>query len=146
MSNQPITRRTALRSLSAAGVFAATLGGFANKPSFANGVSPNPELEKTTERALNWLVKKQTRLGNWPHDTYPTAIASLAGTALICSGSTTTQGPYAKNIRRTVDYLVSKCRRNGLIGDPKRDNRYTCLLYTSPSPRDATLSRMPSSA
>ena len=25
-------------------------------------------------------------------------------------------------------------------------HRYTCLLYTSPSPRDATLSRMPSSA
>ena len=26
------------------------------------------------------------------------------------------------------------------------DQRLTCLLYTSPSPRDATLSRMPSSA
>ena len=26
------------------------------------------------------------------------------------------------------------------------DRFYTCLLYTSPSPRDATLSRMPSSA
>ena len=26
------------------------------------------------------------------------------------------------------------------------DNFHTCLLYTSPSPRDATLSRMPSSA
>ena len=26
------------------------------------------------------------------------------------------------------------------------DNLYSCLLYTSPSPRDATLSRMPSSA
>ena len=26
------------------------------------------------------------------------------------------------------------------------DISYTCLLYTSPSPRDATLSRMPSSA
>ena len=25
-------------------------------------------------------------------------------------------------------------------------NRHSCLLYTSPSPRDATLSRMPSSA
>ena len=25
-------------------------------------------------------------------------------------------------------------------------NIYDCLLYTSPSPRDATLSRMPSSA
>ena len=26
------------------------------------------------------------------------------------------------------------------------DLAFTCLLYTSPSPRDATLSRMPSSA
>ena len=29
---------------------------------------------------------------------------------------------------------------------PIRQKTYTCLLYTSPSPRDATLSRMPSSA
>ena len=32
---------------------------------------------------------------------------------------------------------------------PKKVNKYlneVCLLYTSPSPRDATLSRMPSSA
>ena len=28
----------------------------------------------------------------------------------------------------------------------RREQPYTCLLYTSPSPRDATLSRMPSSA
>ena len=31
-------------------------------------------------------------------------------------------------------------------GDPMLDLEKTCLLYTSPSPRDATLSRMPSSA
>ena len=29
---------------------------------------------------------------------------------------------------------------------PKNRKPYLCLLYTSPSPRDATLSRMPSSA
>ena len=29
---------------------------------------------------------------------------------------------------------------------PGFDGFYGCLLYTSPSPRDATLSRMPSSA
>ena len=52
-------------------------------------------------------------------------MTALAGTALICSGSTTTQGPYAKNIRRAVDYLITKCRPNGLMGDPMRDNRYT---------------------
>ena len=28
----------------------------------------------------------------------------------------------------------------------KQNEEKTCLLYTSPSPRDATLSRMPSSA
>ena len=28
----------------------------------------------------------------------------------------------------------------------KEDDLWDCLLYTSPSPRDATLSRMPSSA
>ena len=31
------------------------------------------------------------------------------------------------------------------INDPEREN-YICLLYTSPSPRDGLLSRMPSSA
>ena len=36
----------------------------------------------------------------------------------------------------------------GVLGDENRFSveNYTCLLYTSPSPRDATLSRMPSSA
>ena len=29
---------------------------------------------------------------------------------------------------------------------PQRESFYSCLLYTSPSPRDGLLSRMPSSA
>ena len=47
--------------------------------------------------------------------------------------------------------LVLKCimglipHDDGLIAFKGRDIT-TCLLYTSPSPRDATLSRMPSSA
>ena len=36
--------------------------------------------------------------------------------------------------------------RNELNGSTVTDNSSPCLLYTSPSPRDATLSRMPSSA
>ena len=35
------------------------------------------------------------------------------------------------------------CLKAHLVPKP---NTYSCLLYTSPSPRDATLSRMPSSA
>ena len=33
-----------------------------------------------------------------------------------------------------------------VIGQDVFENRITCLLYTSPSPRDGLLSRMPSSA
>jgi tRNA (guanine37-N1)-methyltransferase len=40
---------------------------------------------------------------------------SLAGMALICQGSTTMQGKYSKNLQRCVDYIVGKCRANGLL-------------------------------
>ena len=49
----------------------------------------------------------------------------------------------------TIKFLLElKDKRNVetvLIPD-KSQSRYTCLLYTSPSPRDRSLSRMPSSA
>ena len=35
---------------------------------------------------------------------------------------------------------------DGVVGDENTVEFSVCLLYTSPSPRDATLSRMPSSA
>ena len=47
--------------------------------------------------------------------------------------------------------IVSGGQVNGADGIAKKialeyEIDYNCLLYTSPSPRDATLSRMPSSA
>ena len=52
-------------------------------------------------------------------------MTALAGVALLSEGSTTTQGKYSKSIRLAVDYLLSRSRPNGLIGDPTRDDRYT---------------------
>ena len=57
----------------------------------------------------------------------------------------------AKNLLNSVDLSFNEI---DLSDDIKRNEFYkkigegvkTCLLYTSPSPRDATLSRMPSSA
>lgn len=77
------------------------------------------------EKGLQWVARTQSKIGRWTAGNYPTAMTALAGTALLCSGSTTTQGPYAKNIRRAVDYLSAQARDNGLIGDPVLDNRYT---------------------
>jgi hypothetical protein len=85
------------------------------------------DLERTVNRGLEWLAAHQSRMGHWntQGEHYPTSMTALAGIALLSQGSTTTQGKYASNIRRAVDYLVSRSRSNGLIGDPTRDDRYT---------------------
>ncbi len=86
----------------------------------------DPKWETAIKAGLDWVARTQSpTLGHWTAANYPTAMTALAGIALLCSGSTTTQGPYAKNIRRAVNYVVSKSRGNGLIGDPLTDNRYT---------------------
>ncbi len=94
-------------------------------PCCAFGSKRDPRWEKALHNGLRWVARTQSSIGHWNAGTYPTAMTALAGTALICSGSTTTQGPYARNIRRCVDYLMSRCRSNGLVGDPRTDNRYT---------------------
>ena len=121
-----LTRRSVLGSLGVLGGLAAF---HSMCPSNVLGTkaraSTNSRWEKSIEKGLTWLASQQSRIGSWPEKDYPVAISALAGIALICSGSTTTQGPYAKNIRSLVDFLMSKANKKGLIGDPKRDTRYT---------------------
>jgi hypothetical protein len=120
-----LTRRSALKTIAATSA-GCLLAGPAARPSLAG--KRDPRWERAIKRGLDWVAQTQSSIrGNWAAAAYPTAMAALAGTALICSGSTTTQGPYAKNIRRAVDYLLSKsmANANGLIGDPRTDNRYT---------------------
>ena len=53
-----------------------------------------------------------------------------------------------------IDLLHSVIKQQATISeskkftteDEKTEDKYDCLLYTSPSPRDGLLSRMPSSA
>jgi len=95
----------------------------------AIGAGPKEaDVRKAIDRGLDWLARNQSRVGHWQASQggrYPTAMTALAGTALLAEGSTTTQGRYAENIRRAVNYLISRSRSNGLIGDPTRDDRYT---------------------
>lgn len=95
--------------------------------SAARGEQSDAKVERLVAKGLDWLVRKQSRRGSWSANEgrYPTAMTALAGTAMLMEGSTTTQGRYAESIRQAVDYLVSRSRVNGLIGDPKTDDRYT---------------------
>ena len=50
---------------------------------------------------------------------------------------------FSSNIPQRDELLIERLLAAGVVSIGKTN---TCLLYTSPSPRDATLSRMPSSA
>ena len=52
--------------------------------------------------------------------------------------------PHALLLRLNSE--VSEGRRSRWVEEVIREKLEACLLYTSPSPRDAQLSRMPSSA
>ena len=96
-------------------------------PAGGTAAVKNADVDRAVNRGLEWLAATRRALGSWSanNERYPTSMTALSGIALLCEGSTTTQGKYAANIRRTVDYLVSRSRKNGLIGDPTRDDRYT---------------------
>ena len=49
-------------------------------------------------------------------------------------------------LRMPASVQIDDLIQSGMIGLLEAAKKYDCLLYTSPSPRDATLSRMPSSA
>ena len=48
--------------------------------------------------------------------------------------------------RKAYDWINKDLKNDAQMEKKKKSRNRTCLLYTSPSPRDATLSRMPSSA
>ena len=111
-ATQRCDRRRWLQSAMAAGALAWT----ANRCQANANISLAANAAKVREarwdsnihNGLEYLAKTQSSRGQWNTPPYPTAIAALAGTAMLCSGSTTTQGPYAKQIGRTTDFFAQQ--------------------------------------
>ena len=112
-----INRRTALATVG-------TLLLAGPTPVFARRQDPKVKLSVT--RALDYLVRDQKRQGYWEANggQYRVAMTALAGMAMLCEGSTTNRGKYAKSVRSAVDYLLDTSQPNGLIGYEK-DYHYT---------------------
>ena len=79
-------------------------------------------IERAIESGANYLANSQNRDGSWNNmggwGTYPTAMTAIAATGLLMTGSTSTQGPHAKAIRKAADFLVRVSQPNGLIATP----------------------------
>ena len=74
---------------------------------------------------------------------------SLADDKIIVLGSGITNGYDLSQFKANAsqDYVVDEINNQTVIYfAPDADGNSTCLLYTSPSPRDMRRSRMPSSA
>src|SRR5262245_13760502 len=81
---------------------------------------------KAVEKGLAWLKKAQSSDGSFSALTdgsaYPVSMAALAGMAMLATGSTTTRGPAADEIARTVRYVTSCARSNGIISGPNYES------------------------
>lgn len=107
---------SALCLLSAKPVEAAAPG-----PVLPEGVSR--DMVDSVDRGLTYLVNTQRRDGSWSVRTsyrgYSTVLTSLAGMALLASGSTPESGPYSRNVTRAMNYVLSQARaEDGLIAAP----------------------------
>ena len=127
----------------------AIMTGFSAKSS--NKSDSEIEANNNVDNSEN-LTEELNKLWTWEGDKYNLNqyLFEIEVNGLICSRIYNSVGwalldeihPIEKEYRSHHTY---KCDESGslyLFGDPF----YYCLLYTSPSPRDATLSRMPSSA
>ena len=107
------------------GVMAAALAG-AWMPRTARAARRDPKIEAAVGKALDYLSREQRRQGYWEANqgAYRAAMTALSGTALLCEGSTTTRGRYARNVSLAVDFLLDAAQKTGLIGYPD-DYHYT---------------------
>ena len=92
-----------------------------------------PKTQTAIDRGLRFLMGKQ--LTNGPNRgayglsgyACGVAVSSLSGLAMMCSGSTPGDGPYGKQVNRSVEFVMSQVRDKGYIAradNSARENMY----------------------
>ena len=132
---KPILRRTALKTVAGALGAAALPRQAPAQAQFDAGRSADmitAGTQTAIDRGLTWLAKRQLLSGRnegaFGHGGYAggVAVSSLAGLAFLCSGSPPGQGPFGKNIDRSVKFITSCVQDSGFISVPNvgQDNMY----------------------
>ena len=99
----------------------------------AGQAAPRPagmraETERAIERGMAYLARTQRSDGSWRtqggQGNYPVAMTSMAGLALLAGGNTPTEGPYAQQVRRAVNFVLREANTNtGLIASQQEEQR-----------------------
>ena len=90
-----------------------------------------PETVKAIEKGLEYLARTQRADGSWFNTggyggySYPAVMTSLAGMAFLASGSTPESGPYAKQARKAMLFILrlAESSKDGLICGPTGESR-----------------------
>jgi len=88
-----------------------------------------PEVERMYKKGLEWLVKNQTEKGAWK-DSYGSqpGVAGLAVVAMLAHGEDPNTGPYAVNIKRGLEFILSQQNaKNGYIGNSMYNHGFATL-------------------
>ena len=79
------------------------------------------------DRGLAYLSRTQARDGSWSnrsqYGAYPVAMTALGGVAMLMDGNTATQGRYAANVERALNFLLRSTSTSGLIVRPEHEGR-----------------------
>lgn len=83
---------------------------WAEEPSSTLPRLMDSSIVSSVEKGLNYLAKIQQPDGSfpakWDARNYPAAMTALSGLALLASGSTPEEGPYAENLKRAMMYML----------------------------------------
>jgi hypothetical protein len=103
---------------------------FGNAPA-AKAEELQPKFQTVVDKGLDFLAKSQARDGHWEGNggQYPTTITALCGLAMLMEGSTIREGKHAERIRKAVDWLMDRCQRNGMIGNPNNATESQRYMY-----------------
>ncbi len=74
-----------------------------------------PEADSAMQKGLRWLSTRQNDNGSFGSGGYHVAVTSLAGLALMGSGSSPDRGPYGPQIDRAVGYVMDNTSPSGFI-------------------------------
>ena len=88
-------------------------------------------VEEMYRKGLRFLASTQKENGTFgsggPYDTQP-AVVGLSGLAFLAHGDDPNTGPYAKNIRQAVNFVLSQQKEDGYIGNSMYNHGFSTLF------------------